>query len=451
MLTREANERLTRVGPGTPMGTLLRRYWHPIAASVELEKQPVKKVRVLGEDLVLYRDRSGNLGLIDEPCPHRRVSMEDGIPEQEGLRCPYHGWLFNHEGRCLEQPAEPWNSTFKDRVFTKAYRAQELGGLVFAYLGPEPAPLLPRYDLLVWDNVVRHIGVSVVPCNWVQCMENSLDPVHVEYLHGKFMEYVWSRRGRTLPADGGVRMRHEKIAFDLFPYGMIKRRVVRGKSEEDDGWTVGHPVIFPNILRVGVGPCNYGFQYRTPIDDTHTYHVAYGVYRPGIPVSPQEFIPYYDIPMRTEDGQPNLEVILVQDYHAWMSQGPIAQRDKEHLGQTDIGVIMYRELLAEQTARVEQGQEPMGLIHDPGENECIALPQETMPYDVRLNSRLTPSYGGARWDGQEAKYSPIMDQVRELFAAADARTETGGLLPYPDSPRHPVGDRHRAVQLLAPG
>ncbi len=107
MLTKEMNQRLTQVGPGTPGGEMLRRYWHPIATSVELEENPVKKVRVMCEDLVLYRDKSGNLGLIDEPCPHRRVSLEYGIPENEGLRCPYHGWLFNHEGRCLEQPAEP--------------------------------------------------------------------------------------------------------------------------------------------------------------------------------------------------------------------------------------------------------------------------------------------------------------------------------------------------------
>ena len=127
MLTKEVNERLTRVGPGTPMGNLLRRYWFPIAGAAQLDVDPVKKVRLLGEDLVLYRDQSGTLGLIDEPCPHRRVSMEYGIPEQEGLRCPYHGWLFNYEGRCTEQPAEPWNSTFKDRVTTKRSEERRVG------------------------------------------------------------------------------------------------------------------------------------------------------------------------------------------------------------------------------------------------------------------------------------------------------------------------------------
>src|SRR5688572_27767940 len=127
MLSKELNERLTRVGPGTPGGELLRRYWHPIAGTAELDVEPVKKVRLLGEDLVLYRDQSGTLGLIDQRCPHRRVSLEYGIPESEGLRCPYHGWRFNQEGKCLEQPCEPWDSTFKDRITTRAYPVQEMG------------------------------------------------------------------------------------------------------------------------------------------------------------------------------------------------------------------------------------------------------------------------------------------------------------------------------------
>src|SRR5438552_736885 len=249
MLSQELNEKLTRVGPGTPMGTLLRRYWFPIAGTAELEDNPVKKVRLLGEDLVLYRDRSGKLGLIDEPCPHRRVSMEYGIPEAEGLRCPYHGWVFNHEGKCLEQPAEPWDSTFKDRVTTKAYQVQELGGLVFAYMGPSPAPLLPRYDVLVWDNAIRHVGVTMIPCNWMQAMENSLDPTHVEWLHGYYMDYVWRKKDPNHATM--VRAKHKKIGFDRFEHGMIKRRVVEGETEEHQPWKVGHPVIFPNILRVG--------------------------------------------------------------------------------------------------------------------------------------------------------------------------------------------------------
>ncbi len=195
MLSTELNEKLIQTGPGTPMGRLLRYYWYPIAGTAELEENPVKKVRLLSEDLVLYRDTSGTLGLIDEPCPHRRVSMEYGIPEPEGLRCPYHGWVFNHEGRCLEQPAEPWDSTFKDRVTTKAYPVQELGGLVWAYLGPQPAPLLPRYDILVWDQC--H------PAGWRHHAGLQLDPVHGK-LPGPRPRGVapWLLHGLRLAASG---------------------------------------------------------------------------------------------------------------------------------------------------------------------------------------------------------------------------------------------------------
>ncbi|GMA65209.1 Rieske 2Fe-2S domain-containing protein [Alicyclobacillus fastidiosus] len=140
MLNQERNTMLTSVGPGTPMGNLFRRYWLPIAAASELEGEWTKKVRLLGEDLVLYRDRSGKLGLIGERCAHRGVSMTCGIPEENGLRCPYHGWLYDATGQCLEQPNEPSTSTFKDKVKLPAYEVEELGGLIFAYLGPKPAP-----------------------------------------------------------------------------------------------------------------------------------------------------------------------------------------------------------------------------------------------------------------------------------------------------------------------
>src|SRR5579884_2355639 len=168
MLTTEENELLTRVGPGTRMGALLRRYWHPVAASAEMEDRWTKRVRIMGEDLVLFKDRTGKLGLIGEQCPHRRASMAYGIPTQEGIRCPYHGWMFDGAGKCLEQPNEPEGSTFKDKVSLPGYPVQTLAGLVFAYLGPQPAPQIPRYDCFVDGPAIRHVGQAVIPCNWVQ-------------------------------------------------------------------------------------------------------------------------------------------------------------------------------------------------------------------------------------------------------------------------------------------
>src|SRR6476661_6611193 len=170
MLTAEEQQRLTQVGPGTPMGNLLRRYWHPITTVAELEAEPVLPLRLLGENLAIYRNSGGQIGLMAERCPHRGASLAYGIPEAEGLRCPYHGWLFDAEGRCLEQPAEPAGSTFHNRIRTPAYPVQEMGGLIWAYLGPKPAPLLPRFDLFVQENRDRRIGIARIPCNWLQVM-----------------------------------------------------------------------------------------------------------------------------------------------------------------------------------------------------------------------------------------------------------------------------------------
>ncbi len=445
MLSKELNERLTRVGPGTPMGDLMRRYWHPIAGVAELEAEPVKAVRLMGEDLVLYRDKSGTLGLMEQACPHRRVSMEYGIPEPEGLRCPYHGWVFNHAGRCLEMPAEPWDSTFKERVTIKAYPVQELGGLIFAYLGPQPAPLLPRYDILVWDNVIRHAGFTMLPCNYMQAMENSLDPVHVEWLHGYYMDYVWGRKGVTNPQR--FASRHKKIGFTRFEHGIIKRRVVEGNSEADDPWTVGHPVIFPHILRVG-GQGNYCFQYRVPVDDTHTLHVIYNAYRPGIPLPPQTAVPVYELPLFDEHGKYFTEVVLVQDYFAWASQGAIAEREKEHLGVSDVGIIMYRELLQEQLRRLEQGHDPMEVYREP--HDVINLPQEDRSYDALRQMRGSVQFTGVLLQQSWDRFSGIADQLRDAFAQAESRVARGD--PLLDPPKHlayPVdAGPHREAVLL---
>ena len=298
MLTAEENKRLTRVGPGTPMGELMRRYWQPIAAAVELDENPVKHVKLLGESLVLYRDLKGNLGLIGDTCPHRNVSMIYGVPENDGLRCPYHGWMFDCAGQCIEMPAEPPGSSFPSRVKIAGYPVEELAGLVFTYLGPLPAPLLPRWDMFVWDNVLRDIGSVVIPCNWLQIQENSLDPGHVEWLHGRFSNYVPERLSKADLKRQFLRGNREvigdpvleKIGFDEFQYGIIKRRIMEGGSEQDPDWHIGHPVIFPNVLRVGAN-----FQYRVPVDDTHTLHIWFTAYPhpPGEEVPKQDKVHHY--------------------------------------------------------------------------------------------------------------------------------------------------------------
>ena len=383
MLSVQENERLTQVGSGTPMGNLLRRYWHPIAASVELDREPTRAVRLLGEELVLYKDRGGVLGLVQQACAHRRVNLLYGIPEQHGLRCAYHGWLYDETGQCLEQPAEAPDSTFKDRVRITAYPVQELGGLVFAYLGPEPVPLLPRWDLLVREDLRREIGLTVVDCNWLQCMENSHDPCHTEWLHGYQSYFLMEQAGKEVPrtAEGRYAVfRHMKIGFERFEYGIIKRRLMEGQSEEHDDWRIGHPVLFPNTLRLGVG--GGSFEIRVPMDDTHTRHFKYDC-RPLEPGAPrQEEVPVHAVEYLDASGRATRDSTLPQDMMAWWSQGPVAQRWEERLAESDKGIILYRRLLQEQMAIVEDGGEPMNVFRDPAKNESIQVMAEQNQYMV---------------------------------------------------------------------
>lgn len=258
MLTTEQNQRLTQTGPETPMGSLLRRYWWPIGAIAELERDPVQPVRLMGENLTLFRSERGELGLVAERCAHRGLSLAYGIPQPNGLRCAYHGWTYDTAGHCIDMPFEP--ACLPLRI--KAYPVQELGGLVWAYLGPEPAPFLPRWEGFVRDDIIRTISFKPLPCNWVQCMDNSMDPVHFEHLHG----YYWDWYNRKHSIDRPVRTaRHLKIDFDIFEYGIYKRRLVEGEPEDADDWTVGHPIVFPYTLVQGPW-ANFTYQMRVPID-----------------------------------------------------------------------------------------------------------------------------------------------------------------------------------------
>jgi 5,5'-dehydrodivanillate O-demethylase len=407
MLTHEQNETLTKVGPGTPMGSLLRRYWYPISASVELEKKPTKKIRILGEDLVLFRDKSGKLGLVQERCPHRGVSMVYGIPEEDGIRCQYHGWCYNHKGECTEQPNEPENSTFKNRIQISAYKVEELGGLIFAYLGPEPAPLLPNWDLFVRGNVIRTIGYQTIPCNWLQIMENSLDPIHLEWLHGRYFEFLFEQQGRS-EEEWNISKHHVKIGFDEFEHGIIKRRVLEGQTEESEDWAVGHPVVFPNMLRVGdLGA--HSFQIRIPMDDHNTYHIWYTCFVPaeGIEIPEDYPISLYEVPLIDEKGEYVTDYIDGQDMMAWVTQGQVADRTTERLGTSDKGIIMYRQMLMKQLKLIEEGQDPMCTFRDPSSNHCLGLPQEEDKYGVGdLLSGVAKDWN--------TRYAPNIDDIIDI-------------------------------------
>jgi 5,5'-dehydrodivanillate O-demethylase oxygenase subunit len=313
------------------MGALLRRYWYPVATVPELDAQPVQSVMLLCEQLRLDRTDAGELRLVAESDPSR------------------------------------------------AYPVQEMGGLVWAYLGPRPVPLLPRYDLFVREDLDRQIGVTRLPCNWLQIMENSMDPVHLEYLHGLLTNYTLKRQGK--PPAAKIR-HHEKIRFEVFEFGISKQRLLEGDPEDSDDWQVGHPILFPNILAVGDHRVPE-FQIRVPMDDTHTYVVWYWT-RPVAPrAGPQNphAINVAENPFRHENGRLVVETINGQDMMAWVTQGAISDRTTERLGTSDQGIILYRNMLEENMRKVERGEDPMAVFRDPARNEpMIVVPRERVGF-----------------------------------------------------------------------
>ena len=384
MVTREENDELTRVGPGTPAGELLRRYWHPVCVAGELSaEKPIKPVTMLGEKLVVFRrppadgESQPTYGLIKERCPHRGASLAFGRVDEEGIRCPYHGWKFSLAGKCLETPAEPPQSPLKNEVHQPAYPVEKFAGLLFAYLGPLPVPLLPHWDVLAREDGKRWTVIeSVIDCNWLQAMENSLDPAHLYWLHGSF------------DAKGHLSDRpnyDEKHAFVRFEYGLMKRRTTPGKNPGDPSLTDEHPILFPCILRHVASDRSkdgdrierryrHNLQIRVPRDDTHTQ-----VYRVNFVPSNHEHSPLSEDPpfkyqpLKNERGEYNMDIIGAQDSMAWETQGPVHDRTDEMLGTSDMGVVALRKLLREQIEIVKKGGEPMGVVRDPAKNGIIHI------------------------------------------------------------------------------
>jgi 5,5'-dehydrodivanillate O-demethylase len=387
MLSQEENELLARVGPGTPAGRLLRRYWHVVAAASDLtDEKPKKRVRVLGEDLVLFRDLSGTYGLVAEHCSHRGASLYYGFVEEDGLRCAYHGWKYDACGHCLEQPFESPEAGYKEKVSHPAYPVVKLAGLLFAYMGPaEKKPVLPKWDVLVREDGVKKVEVcQVLRCNWLQAMENSVDPVHTYYLHS-----------HTLKLKGNpdhVPFHYQplsKIEFELVVNpswaGIQKQRFFAG---DDAKVEAPHPMIFPNMLFVPVRS-GYAMHFRTPIDD-HNTQIYQFRFRPtgdgSIPAQPED-PPVEFVGTRNEAGDFHMEDFTSQDHMAWETQGPMADRAKEHLGESDRGIILFRKLLRDQIRAVETGDDPLGTNMDLKKDEVICLiPQGYTAYEAALET-----------------------------------------------------------------
>jgi 5,5'-dehydrodivanillate O-demethylase len=367
MLSEEKNRTLTQTAKGTPMGELLRRYWMPVAGVSEFDQVAIKPLRLLGEDLVLYKDLSGNFGLVQRKCPHRRADLAYGMVEKTGIRCSYHGWAFDAGGQCIAQPFEDVAAPGRDmkaRIKTPAYPVEVKGGMLWAYLGPLPAPLVPDWEPFSWDNGFVQVVISELPCNWLQCQENSIDPVHFEWMHEN-----WGQRLRG--DDGPYGPTHVKLDFQEFEHGLVYKRVKENTTEDDSIWTVGRVCLWPNGFFLGEH-----FEWRVPIDDENTLSVTWKFTRVPRESEPyvQTSIPTWHGPIKNPDGSWIDTHVMNQDFLAWVGQGVIADRTKETLGASDRGIVMLRRRLFEEIEKVQAGQDPKGTLRDPATNQRVALP-----------------------------------------------------------------------------
>ncbi|MFM1814768.1 MAG: hypothetical protein RLZ98_1463 [Pseudomonadota bacterium] len=398
MLSAEKNKLLTEVEPGAPMGDLLRRYWQPIAGVSEFDENPVKSVRFFGEDLVLYKDLAGNFGLVDRHCPHRRADLSYGFVEQEGIRCSYHGWLIGADGKLIEAPYDDLvnpGSGLKAKCRTPAYPVRPLAGMLWAYMGPDPAPELPVWEPFTWENgFVEVVGVHI-PCNWLQCQENSIDPVHFEWMHDNWSVRLAGELGPYAP-------RHVKLAFEEFEYGLVYKRIREGMTEADPRWQVGRVALWPNGFFLGTH-----FEWRVPVDDESTLCMSWFFTRRPNDLGPykQERIPAWYGPMTGEDGRWITSHIINQDAIGWAGQGRIADRTKETLGAGDRGVTMMRQRLLRDLDAIAVGGDPSGIIRDPAVAGFVELPTPTrelfrdgLPLaECRTDPIFSGRFAGNRW------------------------------------------------------
>jgi 5,5'-dehydrodivanillate O-demethylase len=405
---------LTQTAAGTPMGELLRRYWWPIAGISELAEPGVKPIRLLGEDLVLYKDLGGRLGLLDRHCRHRRADLSYGYVEVCGLRCNYHGWLYDAGGACLAQPYEDMahpERRLREEIRIKSYPVEELGGLVWAYLGPEPRPLVPDWEFFSWPNGFRQIVKAEIPCNWFQCQENSIDPVHFEWTHSNWSVRLDGKIGPYAP-------RHLRVDFAEFEYGFQYKRIRTDTDEDDRLWTIGRVCLWPAALFVGGH-----IEYRVPVDDENTLSIAWHFSRVPREREPyvQNSIPTWQGPIADpKTGRWITSHVMNQDFVTWVGQGRIADRGREYLAPSDRGIVMIRRRFLDDLDARGVGRDPKAVIRDPAVNRAIPLPIADRRPAIDGFSRAEISndplsrrglYGYIFQSGQPA-------EVREAFLAA---------------------------------
>lgn len=360
-----SNEKLTLVGPGTPMGELLRRYWHPVGIASDATNVP-RQIRALGEDLILFRDGAGRPGLLYPRCIHRGASLYYGRVEEDGIRCCYHGWKFTVDGRCIDQPCEPENGAKTCRLVRQPYYAvKELYGLIFAYMGPpEKEPVLPRYDILETlgpgefieadNHSIGTGGPVIVPCNWLQHFENVMDPFHVPILHGSFSGNQFTARMALMP----------KVTFEYTERGTLalqRREIESGMHNRVTEAIVPTIRAVPNPRGETEGPCSH-LGWVLPIDDTH-----FRIYSSGRVTKSGELgqIRSRYAGKFWEELSDEEHRNMPGDYETQVSQGAITLHSEEHLNSSDRGVSMLRKVFRDQLEAVAAGKDPMGTNFDP--------------------------------------------------------------------------------------
>jgi phenylpropionate dioxygenase-like ring-hydroxylating dioxygenase large terminal subunit len=402
----DLNERITRISAGTPCGQLMRHYWQPVALLDEFDpilapamvERPLKTVRLLGQDLVLFRNTQGQFGLIDRPCPHRGADLAFARHEGDGLRCPFHGWKFDVSGQCVDTPAEPIGSRLCSRIRQRSYPVIERSGVLMAWLGPEGVepPPLPAMDCFAAPDSHTFAFKGLWSCNWLQAFEVGIDPAHTSFLHRFFAdESIEASYGRQFRGASAGEVEGERwpmtrimrefdrpqISVQTMPYGM-QLTTLRPMSQALTHVRVTHS-IFPHTFVIPLSESMTITQMHVPVDDTHTYWYAiftsFGepVDKPTMreqrlrSVSLPDYVPHagrhnqwgFDAQeqrTRTFLGMGE-DDINVHDQWACESMGPIQDRTREHLGSTDVAIAAYRRQLIEAIDAVQAGQMPLGM------------------------------------------------------------------------------------------
>jgi len=384
MLSKEDNELYTRVGPGTRMGELFRRFWLPVLLVSDLLEPdgPPVRIRLLCEDLVAFRDTNGKVGIIEERCAHRQASLYFGRNEECGLRCVYHGWKFDTEGRCVDMPNEPESSRFKERIRLRSYPVREAADLIWVYMGPpELEPELPDFEWMRVPSEQRIVARWLQESNWAQGLEGEIDASHLSFLHQVFegapAQIQNPSPGLKLIRDSGVG--NPELAVRETDYGCLYA-AHRGLSDGRDYWRIGH-WLMPSFSLVPSSPVFSGRVF-VPIDDENcrTIHYAW-LDRPFTQaerdeafsgaVFPPRLIPGTEMPLanRRNDYLIDRELqrtgnftgiwgVSDQDRAVQESMGPIVDRTKEHLGSADRGVLAARRMLIRAAQDLQNGMEP---------------------------------------------------------------------------------------------